>query len=608
MLISESADKANNKLSADDKIKRKLTSLARDPAIKVGDTGKAAARRAADHIDDILAPAGKRSAADTGAAAAQSTLKQGYRDARFLAEAKRTRDIKKSDKTLKPLDDAMSAPEGGPEVSAEAALNPLSRRARIKAIKVTDEEGDTVAELRMSDRKVRKAAHTRLRANGKALRDNKLGGKEKEPRSRLSAAAGETGDLLSPAANNAADNGAQTAKQLVKAAAKGSGKAISKTKVAHRAKQAVKRRAAQAAARAKQAASATGKAAASAAKAAATRAASLAAALAPSAAPVAIVLGLIVGTTIVVGVLGGSDPDQGSSGGKTIIIPEPYGTLFTVTCYDEFDGRWDSGTKQAEVCQRWHDAGAVYTDGIATIDGRMLIACTSKYGNVGDSIDFYLDDGTKLECIMADEKSQSDAGCNEWGHDNGLCVLEFEVLGEYYYKYGNPGMSTSWKGEWLGKRVCKAVNLSSGGSSTVTSAQRQAAINAAKGLLGEGYTHNNSPGEGFDCNGLCWYAWQQAGVDIPLPSGHYTDSGQFQFIRDSGRWVTSESDLKPGDLVFFSYDGGSSIFHVAMYIGDGQVIQSSEGTGVSIEDLHWCSGFCGGGSVADGLDDTGSAT
>ena len=97
-------------------------------------------------------------------------------------------------------------------------------------------------------------------------------------------------------------------------------------------------------------------------------------------------------------------------------------------------------------------------------------------------------------------------------------------------------------------------------------------------------------------------------MDIPLPSGHYTDSGQFQFIRDSGRWVTSESDLKPGDLVFFSYDGGSSIFHVAMYIGDGQVIQSSEGTGVSIEDLHWCSGFCGGGSVADGLDDTGSAT
>ena len=125
---------------------------------------------------------------------------------------------------------------------------------------------------------------------------------------------------------------------------------------------------------------------------------------------------------------------------------------------------------------------------------------------------------------------------------------------------------------------------------------RQAAIDAAKALLGESYTHNNSVGAGFDCNGLCWYAWGQAGVEIPLPSGHYTDAGQFQYIKGSGNWVTSESDLQPGDLVFYSNDGGSSIFHVAMYIGDGQVIQSSEGTGVTIESLYWCSGFCGGGS------------
>lgn len=139
---------------------------------------------------------------------------------------------------------------------------------------------------------------------------------------------------------------------------------------------------------------------------------------------------------------------------------------------------------------------------------------------------------------------------------------------------------------------------------------RSAAVAAAKGLLGAPYRNDNWTmdsdfSSGVDCNGLCYYAWGKAGITIPMPSGHYTDTGQFQYIKDSGNWVNSESELLPGDLVFYSIDEGISIYHVAMYIGDGQVVQSSASTGVTIESLYWASGFCGGGSP---LGATGSGT
>ena len=128
-----------------------------------------------------------------------------------------------------------------------------------------------------------------------------------------------------------------------------------------------------------------------------------------------------------------------------------------------------------------------------------------------------------------------------------------------------------------------------------SSSLRSTAVAAALAQVGNGYSWDDSVSSGFSCNGLCWYAWGQAGVTIPHASGHYA-YGQFQWMQSSGRWVSSVSQMQPGDLVFYSYDGGASTFHVAMYIGNNQVVQSSDSTGVSVEDVYWCSGFCGGGS------------
>jgi cell wall-associated NlpC family hydrolase len=67
---------------------------------------------------------------------------------------------------------------------------------------------------------------------------------------------------------------------------------------------------------------------------------------------------------------------------------------------------------------------------------------------------------------------------------------------------------------------------------------------------------------GFDCSGLMVYAF--AGVDISLP--HYSG-----YQATAGRRV-SLSQKAPGDLLFWA-DGGS-IHHVALYIGNEQMVEA----------------------------------
>ncbi len=134
-------------------------------------------------------------------------------------------------------------------------------------------------------------------------------------------------------------------------------------------------------------------------------------------------------------------------------------------------------------------------------------------------------------------------------------------------------------------------------ASAASGDQRTTAVNAALSQVGLPYIWGTeAPGVGFDCNSLTHWAWSVAGVSIPYPSGHYM-YGQFQWLKASGHWVYSESDLQPGDLVFYSHDGGYSTYHVAMYIGGGQVVHAhSYRLGVTVTSIDAVNGFCGGGS------------
>ncbi|MCU1592999.1 MAG: hypothetical protein JWO12_391 [Frankiales bacterium] len=74
---------------------------------------------------------------------------------------------------------------------------------------------------------------------------------------------------------------------------------------------------------------------------------------------------------------------------------------------------------------------------------------------------------------------------------------------------------------------------------------------------------------GFDCSGLTLFAYAHAGIHLD----HYTGSQW-----DEGKRISSRSDLQPGDLMFFAYDTSSSstIHHVAIYIGNGKMIEAPQ--------------------------------
>lgn len=87
-----------------------------------------------------------------------------------------------------------------------------------------------------------------------------------------------------------------------------------------------------------------------------------------------------------------------------------------------------------------------------------------------------------------------------------------------------------------------------------------AAISYAHSKLGSPYVWGATGPDAFDCSGLTQAAFRSAGLSLPR-----TTYAQI----DAGRRV-SRSELLPGDLVFFY----SSISHVGLYIGNGQMIHA----------------------------------
>jgi peptidoglycan DL-endopeptidase CwlO len=88
------------------------------------------------------------------------------------------------------------------------------------------------------------------------------------------------------------------------------------------------------------------------------------------------------------------------------------------------------------------------------------------------------------------------------------------------------------------------------------------AVRAAQTQLGKPYKWGATGPGSYDCSGLTSWAFKQAGVTLPRSSREQARVGR----------AVSYNDLRPGDLVF-SYQ---PISHVAIYVGDGKVINAPQ--------------------------------
>ena len=102
-----------------------------------------------------------------------------------------------------------------------------------------------------------------------------------------------------------------------------------------------------------------------------------------------------------------------------------------------------------------------------------------------------------------------------------------------------------------------------------------AIADVAMGMVGTRYRYGGTdPLEGFDCSGLVYYAYEQAGYRVPRTS---------QELFRAARKI-SVGDADPGDIMFFQDQ--TKLSHVGIYLGDGLFVHApATGQNVAVDSL-----------------------
>lgn len=103
--------------------------------------------------------------------------------------------------------------------------------------------------------------------------------------------------------------------------------------------------------------------------------------------------------------------------------------------------------------------------------------------------------------------------------------------------------------------------------STASPAARAVAF--ARAHIGDPYVFAGAGPHEWDCSGLTKAAYASVGIDI----GIHSATAQYDYAAHQGRLVPYAS-RRPGDLIFYSA-GGGVMYHVAIYSGNGMMIEAA---------------------------------
>lgn len=95
------------------------------------------------------------------------------------------------------------------------------------------------------------------------------------------------------------------------------------------------------------------------------------------------------------------------------------------------------------------------------------------------------------------------------------------------------------------------------------SGRAEAAILYALGKLGRPYVYGATGPNAFDCSGLTQAAYRAAGVSLPRTAAQISSRGV----------SIPHAQWQPGDILYWG--GRGSAYHVAIYLGGGQMVEAA---------------------------------
>jgi len=114
-------------------------------------------------------------------------------------------------------------------------------------------------------------------------------------------------------------------------------------------------------------------------------------------------------------------------------------------------------------------------------------------------------------------------------------------------------------------------------SASAATAESLELLSFGKQYIGTPYLYGAASGDdsAFDCSSFVQFVFAHQDIDLPRTSAAMAKLGE----------KVDKAYLSVGDLVFFKA-GGSGIGHVAIYAGNGKILQASTSHGVTISNLN----------------------
>ena len=153
-----------------------------------------------------------------------------------------------------------------------------------------------------------------------------------------------------------------------------------------------------------------------------------------------------------------------------------------------------------------------------------------------------------------------------------------EVAGSEREDTSNSGPDLTIQARRREEAAAQAAEAEAAAAAAQVASKRQSVVNYALQFVGGPYrAGGNDPHTGADCSGFVKYVMQY-GAGVSMNRSSVTQSTQGVAI--------NANQMQPGDLIF--YGNGSRINHVAMYIGNGQIVHASTyTTGIKISNWNY---------------------